>query len=132
MESLSELIPKRESPFHDNIEILTNYNNNYREVLYTDKYSQLVIQSLYPNEEVGFEMHPHTSQFLRCESGDGIVIIDNIEYEFYENIAIIIPPKHFHNIININNLKSLKFYTLYSTNLKKEHLPGEIQKIKKD
>jgi mannose-6-phosphate isomerase-like protein (cupin superfamily) len=121
-----------EPPFHYDIKNLTTYNNNYKEVLYTDQYSQLVIQSLYPNEEVGFEIHPHTSQFLRCEFGNGIVIIDDIQYQFYENISIIIPPGHYHNIINIDNSKTLNFYTIYSTNLKKEYFPGEVQKFKTD
>jgi mannose-6-phosphate isomerase-like protein (cupin superfamily) len=119
-----------EEPFHDDIERVTNENTNYRKVLYTDKYMQLVIQCLLPEEDVGFEVHPHTTQFLRCEYGNGIVIIDNIDYEFYNNVAITIPPGSNHNIINTGKYDTLNFYTIYSTNLAKEHLPGEVQKLK--
>lgn len=117
-------------PFYENIEQITTENNNFRQVLYTDKYMQLVIQTLFPNEDVGFEKHPHTTQFLRCEYGNGIVTIGNINYEFSKDVAIVIPPNNYHNIKNISQYETLNFYTIYSTNLQKEHQPGEIQKIK--
>src|SRR5665648_133119 len=107
-----------EKIFYQNLEQLTLNNNYYRHVLYTDKYSQLVIQNILPFQEVGIEIHPKITQFLRCESGNGIVIIEQNEYQFYDGIAITIPFNHYHNIINNSN-SPLKFYTIYSTNLKK-------------
>ena len=40
-----------------NIEELVQGNENFREVVYTAKHSQLVLMSLKPLEEIGFEIH---------------------------------------------------------------------------
>ena len=39
------------------IEQETLANNNFRKVLYTAQYSQLVLMSLQPNEEIDTEVH---------------------------------------------------------------------------
>ena len=48
-----------------NIEKATEENNNFRQVLYTGKHSQLVLMSLKPKEEIGMEVHPDNDQFFR-------------------------------------------------------------------
>lgn len=42
------------SGFVTNIEEKTLQNENFREVLYTAQHSQLVVMSLLPNEDIGF------------------------------------------------------------------------------
>ena len=59
-----------------NIEEIAKENNNFRQVLYTGKHSQLVAMSLRPGEEIGAEVHPDTDQFFRIDAGEGKVIID--------------------------------------------------------
>jgi len=46
-----------------NIEKITEENTNFRQVVFTGKYSQLVVMSLLPGEEIGEEVHPVVDQF---------------------------------------------------------------------
>ena len=52
-----------------NIEKDTLANENFRKVLYTAKYSQLVLMTLVPGEEIGMEVHSDRDQFFRFEAG---------------------------------------------------------------
>jgi mannose-6-phosphate isomerase-like protein (cupin superfamily) len=99
--------------FVDNIEEKTEQNSFFRQVLYTSKYTQLVVMSLLPGEEIGIEVHPAVDQFFRIEEGQAKVIIDGEEHEVYEGFAIIVPAGSQHNVINTGN-NPLKLYTLYS------------------
>lgn len=61
--------------FVRNIEALANKNNNFRQVLYTGKHSQLVLMSLRAEEEIGEEIHT-LDQFFRVEQGTGEAVMD--------------------------------------------------------
>ncbi len=100
--------------FSQNIEKQTEANNKYRKVLYTSKYSQLVLMSLKPNQEIGLETHHKNDQFFRIESGNGKAVIDGNEYELRDGSAVVVPAGAEHNIINQSDTKSLKLYTIYS------------------
>lgn len=100
--------------FHANIEKLTLDNQNYRQVLYTGKHSQLVLMSLQPLEEIGMETHSDNDQFFRFERGRGRVIIDSNEYEVTDGDAVIVPAGAEHNVANTSSTDELKLYTLYS------------------
>ena len=63
-----------------NIEETTKENNNFREVLYTGKNSQLVVMSIEPGDEIGEEVHD-LDQFIRIEQGEGKAILDGVEHE---------------------------------------------------
>jgi mannose-6-phosphate isomerase-like protein (cupin superfamily) len=97
-----------------NIEQATKDNNNFRQVLYTAKHSQLVLMSLKPQEEIGMESHPTLDQFFRFESGQGKVIIDGNEYQISDGSAVIVPAGAMHNVINASSSEPLKLYTIYS------------------
>ena len=100
--------------YKNNIEKLTTENSNFRQVLYTGKHSQLVLMSLWPNEEIGMEVHPDNDQFFRFESGLGKVIIDGNEYEARDGDVVVAPAGANHNVINVSTTESLKLYTIYS------------------
>ncbi len=100
--------------YKDNIEKLTANNTNFRQILYTGKYSQLVLMLLLPNEDIGLEVHPETDQFFRFESGVGKVVIDSSEYQVTDGDAIIVPAGAQHNVVNLSATESLKLYTIYS------------------
>ena len=100
--------------FKINIEKSAKSNANFRNVLYTSKYCQLVLMSLQPNEEIGEEVHPENDQFFRIESGHGKCIINGNEYEIGNGDAIVIPAGAKHNIINTGKDAGLKMYTIYS------------------
>lgn len=96
-----------------NIEKETLDNELYRKVLFTANYSQLVLMSLRPSEEIGEEVHG-LDQFFRFESGNGKVILDGVESEVSDGFAIVIPAGTRHNIVNTSPDKPLKLYTIYS------------------
>ena len=62
--------------FVDDIEDLTEDNSDFRRVIYTGKYLQLVLMSLNPGEEIGDEVHHDRDQFFRVEGGKGEVWVD--------------------------------------------------------
>jgi mannose-6-phosphate isomerase-like protein (cupin superfamily) len=62
--------------FVADIEALTTGNGDFRRVLYTGKFLQLVLMALKPGEEIGEETHPDRDQFFRFEQGEGVVMID--------------------------------------------------------
>jgi mannose-6-phosphate isomerase-like protein (cupin superfamily) len=115
--------------FKNNIEKETLENKNFRKVLYTAKYSQLVLMSLKPKEEIGMETHEKNDQFFRFESGQGKCIIDGNEYKVTNGDAIIVPAGAKHNIINISDTEALKLYTIYSP---PNHEDGVIRQTKKE
>jgi len=100
--------------YHANIEEVTIQNNNFREVLYTGKHSQLVVMSIKPGEEIGNEKHT-LDQFFRVEKGKAKVVLNNgeTEYEVTDDFAFIIPAGTWHNVINTGQ-EDLKVYTIYS------------------
>ncbi len=115
--------------FRNDIEKETTKNNNFRKVLYTAKYCQLVLMSLQPKEEIGLETHPDNDQFFRFEQGEGKCIIDGNEYVVGDGVAIIVPAGAKHNVINTSTSKELKMYTIYSP---PHHKDGIVRKTKKE
>lgn len=101
-------------PYHGNIEQETQSNEYFRKVLYTGNNSQLVVMTLQPNEEIGNEVHNENDQFIRVESGVGKAIIDEVEYDLSDGMAIVIPSGLYHNIINTSATEKMKLYTIYS------------------
>lgn len=99
--------------FKANIEVLTESNTFFRQVLHTSKHFQLVVMSLKPNEEIGFEIHEENDQFFRFESGIGKVVIDERNSDVKAGDAVVIPAGAKHNILNVSDSEYLKFYTIY-------------------
>ncbi len=115
--------------FTTNIEKETLHNNNFRKVLYTSKYSQLVLMSLQPKEEIGMETHKENDQFFRFESGNGKCIIDGNEYMVKDGDAVIVPAGAEHNVINTSDTEVLNLYTIYSP---PNHKDGIVRATKND
>ena len=115
--------------YNTNIEKDTLSNNKFRKVLYTSKHIQLVLMSLRPGEEIGEEVHTENDQFFRIEGGHGKCIIDGNEYEIKDGDAIVIPSGAKHNILNIDNQRDLKMYTLYAP---PHHKDGIVRATKKE
>lgn len=100
--------------YKNNIEQATLANNNFRQVLYTAKYCQLVLMSLAPGEEIGSEVHEDGDQFFRFEKGEGKVVIDETEYIVGDGDSVIVPAGAQHNVINTSTSEVLKLYTIYA------------------
>ena len=127
------------------IEKDTLKNTNYRNVVYTSPNEglkprgiQVVLMNLRPKEEIGMEIHndPPVDQFIKVEHGsaEAYIIQDKDEisevtykYKLEEGDAIVIPSGTWHNIVNTDNRKNLKLYTIYTP---AEHPDSLIQKFK--
>jgi mannose-6-phosphate isomerase-like protein (cupin superfamily) len=96
------------------IEKETRKNTDFRRVLYTGKYSQLVLMNMNPGEEIGEETHEDVDQFFRFEGGEGKVIIDGVGHPVKDGYAVVIPAGAKHNVINTSKQSELKLYTVYS------------------
>ena len=113
--------------YHIDLENKTIDNEYFREVLFTSKYSQLVVMALQAKENIGMEVHETIDQFIRVEKGVGKAIIDGNEYELSDGFAVVIPAGAEHDIINTSETEVLKLYTIYSP---AEHEDGTIHKNK--
>ena len=111
------------------IEKETRKNSDFRRVLYTGKYSQLVLMSLKPLEEIGMETHANVDQFFRFEEGEGKVIIDGVEHKVKDGHAVIVPAGARHNVVNTSKKLKLKLYTIYSP---PEHQDKVVRHTKSD
>jgi mannose-6-phosphate isomerase-like protein (cupin superfamily) len=110
------------------IEKLTEKNGYFRQVLFTGKYTQLVVMCLQPGEEIGNEVHPAVDQFFRIEEGEAkFVFGGKEEHLVHDGDAVIVPAGTYHNVINMSKKEPLKLYTLYSP---PNHPDGTIHKTK--
>lgn len=101
--------------FCNDINIITEQNNFFRRVISTTTTQQLVVMSLLPGEDIGFEVHPYITQFFRIEKGTGLLLINDQPYcNLQDGSAVVIPPNTRHNVINTSDFEDLKLYTIYS------------------
>jgi mannose-6-phosphate isomerase-like protein (cupin superfamily) len=100
--------------YTDNIEDRTLENTNFRKVLFTGKYMQLVVMCLKGGEDIGEEVHDIVDQFFRVEEGEARIIIDGNESIVGEDMIAIVPAGSLHNVINTSEIEDLKLYTIYT------------------
>ncbi len=117
------------SGYSINIEEKTLAGNNFREVLYTTKRSQLVIMTLQPGEEIGMEHHTGHDQFIRVEEGEGVAILDGEKHQLVDGTAVVVPAGVEHNVINTSTTAPMRLYTLYTP---PEHPDGIIHATKEE
>lgn len=110
-----------------NIETKSLENGYFREVLFTGPYSQLVVMSLQPGEDIGMETHDDVDQFIRVEEGHGKAILDGEEHELEDGSAVVVPAGTRHNIVNSSRSEPLKLYTVYTP---PEHPDGTVHRDK--
>lgn len=113
-EGYNNILDEESDSYHIDIERETLENDNYRKVLYTTDQQQLVLMSLKPEEEIGEENHPDTTQFIRIEAGNGKAIMNDKEVDLKDGMSVVVPAGTKHNIINTSEDEPLKLYTIYS------------------
>lgn len=107
------------TPFVIDIHKATLNNNNFRTALWTGKNIQLTLMNIPTGTDIGLEMHPNIDQFIKIESGVGLVKMGDEKEKLlkqqiiFNNSAIFIPKRTWHNIINIGN-EPLKLFSIYS------------------
>ncbi|MEO6536623.1 MAG: cupin domain-containing protein [Candidatus Paceibacterota bacterium] len=109
------------------IEADTLENTNFRTVVYTAQYMQLVLMSVPVGGEIGEEKHGQ-DQFIRIEQGEGKAVLDDVEHTIADGSAIVVPAGTKHNFINTGD-EDMKLYTLYAT---PHHTDGIVHKTKAD
>jgi mannose-6-phosphate isomerase-like protein (cupin superfamily) len=115
--------------FFLNLEEETRKNMDFRRVLYTGKYSQLVLMCLKPKEDIGEETHDGVDQFFRFEEGEGVVMIDGVKHVVKDGSGVIVPCGAKHNVVNTSKNSNLKLYTIYSP---PEHQDNVVRKTKQE
>ena len=106
-------------PFVTIIDKATLQNRNFRTALWTGRHLQLTLMSIPTGGEIGLEIHPETDQFIRIESGNGMVMMGpaknrlNFQRPVSDGYAVFVPAGTWHNIINTGN-RPLKIYTIYA------------------
>jgi mannose-6-phosphate isomerase-like protein (cupin superfamily) len=113
--------------FNINIGDEAKNNENFRKVLYTGKYCQLVLMTLKPSEDIGMEVHDNVDQFFRFEEGNGKAILDGVEHIVGAEDVVLVPAGTNHNIINTSDSAPLRLYTIYSP---PNHADGTIRATK--
>ncbi len=113
--------------FVQDIESAAVKNDDFRRVLYTSRYCQLVLMALSPGEEIGAEVHG-LDQFFRVEEGTGEAVLDGVATAIQAGFAVIVPAGARHNIINTGKLP-LKLYTLYAP---PNHRDGVVHHTRED
>ncbi|HNQ33180.1 MAG TPA: cupin domain-containing protein [Methanoculleus sp.] len=111
------------------IETETVKNTDFRRVLYTRKFNQLVLMCLKPGEEIGAEVHDDVDQFFRFEEGEGAVVIDGVKHAVRDGSAVVVPSGANHNVLNTSKTADLKLYTIYSP---PEHQDKVVRKTREE
>lgn len=100
--------------YNVDIKKLAKENANFREVVHTGKYSQLVLMNIPVGEEIGNEVHNETDQLLIFVDGEGEAILNNTEKQKVEEHSVVfVPAGTWHNFRNTGD-ESLKLFTIYA------------------
>ena len=112
---------------HKNINQLVKGNSDFRNTLFTNQHSQVVMMSIEPGEEIGEEVH-QVDQILVFVSGTGKAIVGGEEHEIEPGDLVDVPAGTKHNFINTGN-EDWKLYTVYAP---AEHKAGTMHHTKED
>ena len=111
--------------FDANIMQLAKENTYFRKEVVTGEYSQVVLMSVQPGEDVGKEIH-QVDQTLFFIEGNGQAVLDEEKNEVGPGSLVFVPAGMSHNFINTGNIP-LKLITVYAP---AEHKPGTVHKTK--
>ncbi|MGI6074504.1 MAG: cupin domain-containing protein [Fermentimonas sp.] len=107
------------APFVFDVEDYTLQNETFRTAIWTGEHMQMTVMSIPAGGEIGLEMHPDIDQFLRIESGSGIVYLGDAEDNFTikervgDDFGIFIPAGKWHNLVNDSD-EPIKLYSIYA------------------
>ena len=113
---------------YENVERMALENNNFRKVLFTNKYSQVVLMSIPPGEDIGSEVHETVDQVLVFVKGEGRAIVGGEKHDIGAGDMFTVAAGTEHDFINTGD-KALKLFTVYSP---PEHPDGVVHATKAD
>lgn len=111
-----------------NIEALVMRNDNFREIIFTGKKSQLVVMSIPVGSDVGEEVHQHVEQTLYIVSGVCTVVLDDVSHVISGGDVVVVTPGTKHNFINTGE-EVVKIITTYSP---PNHIDGRVHVTKEE
>ncbi len=114
--------------FAESMKKLVGGNSNFRTVLHTGTYSQLVAMSIPVHEDIGEEVHNDVDQILLIIEGMGKAILNGETKKIKENDLVIVRAGTTHNFINTGD-KPWKLLSIYAPS---EHPDGTVHKTKAD
>lgn len=114
--------------FQANLKELAKENIFFRKVVYTGKYSQLVLMSIPSGGEIGQETHPTVDQILFFVKGEGEAILEGQSKPVGKGDVVFVPAGTLHNFKNTGD-EALKLYTVYSP---PQHPDGTIHKTREE
>ena len=107
------------NPLVINICAAAQSNAAFRAAIWTGKHLQVTLMSIPVCGEIGLESHPYLDQFLRIESGQGLVTMGpskellSQRQAVCRNSAIVIPAGTWHNLTNTGSCP-IKLYSIYA------------------
>jgi mannose-6-phosphate isomerase-like protein (cupin superfamily) len=101
---------------------------DFRRVLWTGKYIQLVIMTIPPGGEIGEEVHEDTDQILTFVSGTGEADVDGQTNSVAQGDLVAVPAGTRHNFRN-TGVNPLVLYTVYGP---PEHADGAVHATKEE
>jgi mannose-6-phosphate isomerase-like protein (cupin superfamily) len=102
------------------------FNDDYRRVLRTGEFSQLVLMNLEPGTEIGEEVHDDVDQIIVFVSGTGEVSLDGDTTPVAGGDLVYIAAGVRHNVVNTGD-EQMKLYTVYAP---PEHPDGTVHHTK--
>jgi mannose-6-phosphate isomerase-like protein (cupin superfamily) len=111
---------------HFTIATVAEQSADFRRVLWTGKYSQLVIMTIPPGSEIGEEVHEDTDQILTFVSGTGDAVIEGETKAIAQGDLVAVPAGTRHNFRN-TGVNPLVLYTVYGP---PEHADGTVHRTK--
>jgi mannose-6-phosphate isomerase-like protein (cupin superfamily) len=112
---------------HFEIATVAEKNPDFRRVLWTGKYTQLVIMTIPPGGEIGEEVHD-VDQILTFVSGAGKAKVSGQTRNVVQGDLVVVPAGKKHNFIN-DGPNPLVLYTVYGP---PEHADGAVHKTKEE
>lgn len=121
-------------PYVANIGRLTLQNQNFRTAIWTGCHLQMTLMCIPACDEIGWEIHEDTDQFIRIEQGTAIAQMGSCKYQLdfrqkmCQGDAVFIPAGTWHNVVNIG-MKPLKVSVIYAP---PNHPVGTVHRTKAD
>ena len=113
---------------HFTIATVAEQSADFRRVLWTGRYTQLVIMTLPQGGEIGDEVHEETDQILTFVSGTGEARVGPDARKVAQGDLVVVPAGTQHNVVNTGP-NPLVLYTVYGP---PEHAPGAVHATKEE
>lgn len=112
---------------HFTIATVAEQSPDFRRVLWTGEYTQLVIMTVPPGGEIGEEVH-EVDQILTFVSGIGEAIVSGQKRKVTQGDLVVVPAGKKHNFLNTGK-NPLILYTVYGP---PEHADGAVHATKEE